>query len=345
MSFDANVIFVMGPTGSGKSALSVSIAKKLGNAEIVNADALQVYKGFDIGTAKLSMHDRNGVVHHGFDVIDSSDTFSVQDYVKFATQVISDIHEREKIAIVTGGSNMYLQALLWTSPLDDQNVKEITDGDWDDLFAIDPAKAEKLHRNDTRRIKNAIASSKSETASTEPVLRYPKSHLIVMDCTESDWMKSRLDDRVDAMIEQGLAEEAMHAMTVFRIGKGVMQGIGYREFAEAEDPNDIKSITEKIKIDTWRYFRKQLKWLNGKIVPRLPFEPIRVKVAEGSEHDLDNVLQCLLTRAEKIHCDDSSESMKRFVCEKCNIEFPGKDVDWINHIKSSKHKRKRKRLE
>ena len=345
MSFEANVIFILGPTGSGKSAMSVAVAKKLGNAEVVNADAMQVYKGFDIGTAKLSLAEQQNVIHHGFDLIDSSQTFSVQDYLKFATEVIDDIHTRGKIAVVTGGSNMYLQALIWTSDLDNKNMAETMDGDWDDLYAIDPAKAEKLHRNDVRRIQNAIASSQSSNMS-EHVLRYPECHVIMMECSESDWIKSRLDIRIDNMMTQGLHAEAMHAISLFPRGKGVLQSIGYREFAEADDPTDLHSITEKIKIDTWRYFRKQLKWLNGRILPRLTLEPVRVTIEEGSLIDIDNVILQLQSRSEKAVNDDLPESpIKRFVCDKCSIEFPGKDADWLNHIKSSKHKRKRKRLD
>ena len=342
---NSDVIFFMGPTGSGKSAMAIAIAKRLGNAEIVNADALQVYKGsFDIGTAKLSVNEQDGIPHHGFDLVEPGETFSAQDYIEFATRTISELHERGKVALIAGGSNMYLQALIWTSPLDEDkfSIDATGCGSWDDLYAIDPEKALKLHKNDTRRIENAIMGAKSPHYT--PRLRYANCHAVVMTCDESSWMRARLDNRVDDMVKRGLVAEALRAMETFKEGKGVLQAIGYREFSEAVDLDDLDSILDKIKRDTWKYFRKQVKW-NGKILKRLSFEPVVVKVNEATcrefEMLVDGVMTDLAHRRNKIDGVGQTQAVQRYTCEKCSIEFPGVEQDWKNHIKSSRHNRKR----
>jgi tRNA dimethylallyltransferase len=350
MTWRPNVIFIIGPTGSGKSAMAVNLAKHLMNAEVINADAFQVYRGFDIGTAKMSIDEQEGIRHHCLDLVEPGQSFSVQEYLVHAIKTIGDIRSSGKVAIVVGGSNMYLQALIWNSPLinDGNTGSEPCTGTWEDLHAVNPIRASQIHRNDNRRIQNALMRE-AKSADVTNSLRFDDCHVVLMDCPDADWMRARLDARIDLMIERGLSEEAQRAMKCYQRGKGVLQAIGYREFVEADDADDLRAITGKIKNDTWKYFRKQLKWLKNTLLPRLPFEPLKVQIAQSTTSEnlrvnVESLASCLFSR-ELIKSDEAgtTDSLRRFKCNKCDVEFPGRDVDWSNHIRSSRHKRKRKR--
>ena len=370
-----SVTFILGGTGCGKSALSVKLAHLM-NAEIVNGDALQVYAGFDIGSAKLSTSEMEGVPHHGFDIVKcaSEKDFSVLDYLTFATRTIEEVRSRGHPVLVVGGSSMYMQALIWESELDDSQSDSVeaslkisdTETCWDMLNELCPSTAALIHPNDTRRIGNAFArlSHKIPCAKSVRSLRYPDCHVIILHPSKDPiFIRSRLQERVNLMISGGLEEEARRGAQQWGQGKGVMQGIGYREWwAEWELVNDFKSplcseavsrVKTAVVSGTWKFLLKQQRWLRS-LAGRLCFAPLELSLFEklgGAEEPgegdvinfrIDRIAIELVCQLEtKIPKNVENSERQLFFCAKCDFKFPGTPKDWSVHLQSNRHRKRR----
>ena len=265
---------VCGATASGKTSLSVACAKKL-NTEIVSADSMLVYKGLNIGTAKPTMEERQGVVHHLIDVVSPNENFSVNDYEKAALPIIEDLLKQGKTPIICGGTGFYINSLLYKRQFGNVGANEALREEYERLaeekgkeyvYSIlqekDPKSAEKLHYNDLKRVIRALeiydvtgkAKSEQQDAPTPRFdfvsvsIEYPREILY-----------QRIEYRVEEMFKQGLLEEVQTLLN-----DGVteemqsMQGIGYKEVAEGlRIGATIGEIKDLIKKNTRNYAKRQ----------------------------------------------------------------------------------------
>lgn len=274
------LIVIGGPTASGKTALSIEIAK-MKNAEIVSADSMQIYKYMDIGTAKPDEKERDGVVHHLIDEIEPDIAFSVADYVAIAHKRIEDIVNRGKNAVVIGGTGLYINSLVDDVDFleNDSDVKireelqqvakeKGIDYLVDELRKFDPLSAEKIHKNNERRIIRAIEFYKMtgipishhQAETKKKISRYtPCMMAIKWDMEE---LYKRTDKRVDIMISSGLVDE-VKALIDRGYNKDMvsMQGIGYKEIIEyLNGETSLDEAIEKIKLGTRHYAKRQMTW-------------------------------------------------------------------------------------
>lgn len=269
------VLVVCGATASGKTSLAVSCAKKL-NTEIISADSLLVYKGLDIGTAKPTEEEKNGVVHHLIDVVSPRESFSVSDYEKAALPIVQDLIEKGKTPVICGGTGFYINALLFKSGFGgagaDENVRSYyeklleTNGK-DYLHALlkerDPESAQKLHVNDVKRVIRALeifdVTGKKKSAQADlPVPRF--SFVAVSVDHPRETLYERINARVELMYENGLKQEVQALLdSGVTLKDQCMQGIGYKEVAEGLlNGSSDEEVKELIKKNTRNYAKRQL---------------------------------------------------------------------------------------
>ena len=272
-------IAVVGPTGTGKSELALELAVRLGG-EIVNADAMQQYRGMDIGTAKVPPGRRRGIRHHQLDVLDVSETATVARYQAAAVADVESIAGRGSVPIIVGGSMMYIQAVLddWAFPATDPVVRARFEA-WladvgtaalhAELARRDPAAATAILATDGRRIVRAlevIELTGEPFAASAPSIGTPRWDTAIIGL---DWATTILDERLtrrtDAMFDAGLVDE-VRALLVAGLRDGVTAGraLGYAQVIEALDsgggPAEVERARELTFIGTRRYVRRQRSW-------------------------------------------------------------------------------------
>ncbi|MEG1819851.1 MAG: tRNA (adenosine(37)-N6)-dimethylallyltransferase MiaA [Oscillospiraceae bacterium] len=273
------VIAVVGPTASGKTALSIEIAK-LYNAEIVSCDSMQIYKGMDIATAKPDKLEMQGIAHHLMSEVDRTCDFSVSMYKELAQNRISEIISRKKNVVIVGGTGLYVQSLLYNieyieAPKNEEIRKQLenkaqelgTHTLLDELMAIDEQTANKLHTNDKSRIIRALeiyyTSGKTMSEQVESSRKNPSPYnfcIIGLDFKDRQKLYDRINKRVDIMIENGLIEETKQYMTEEHKATA-HQAIGCKEMSEFLNGSaTLKEATEKLKMETRRYAKRQLTW-------------------------------------------------------------------------------------
>ena len=281
---DNRLVCICGPTASGKTALSVALAKKL-HTEIISADSMQLYRYMDIGTAKPTIEERQGIRHHLFDVCEPGEAFSVARYVELADAAAQDILSRNMIPVVVGGTGLYLNALLaghgfaagdkdgrYRAELESRWDKEGGEAMFAELRRIDPETAGNLHLNDKKRILRALevyyetgktmAQHNAETKLIPP--RYD-SVRIGLAYEDRDDMKRAIDLRVDKMVEAGLFDE-VRALLDSGLPRDVtaMQAIGYKEtLAYLDGEAAREEAIDEIKLRSRQYAKRQLTWLRS----------------------------------------------------------------------------------
>ena len=281
MSEKIKVICVVGPTASGKTELSVEIAKKY-NGEIVSADSMQLYKGIHIASAAPDEEEKQGIPHHLIEFLELSDTFSVADYVKTAGKIIKDIATRGKLPVIVGGTGLYIDSLVqnikFTQEKTDENLRKELEKQFDALGAkamleklsvFDPQTAKKLNLNDRRRIIRAFEVYLSAGVSITEQNRIsrleesPFEALYIGLCYKNrEILYDRINRRVELMIENGLLDEAKATLNQTQ-NKGAMQAIGHKElhsFILGE--KSLETAVEDLKRSTRRYAKRQLTWFN-----------------------------------------------------------------------------------
>jgi tRNA dimethylallyltransferase len=270
-------IAVVGPTGTGKSALALDLAERLGG-EIVNADAMQLYRGMDIGTAKLAPEERRGIAHHQLDVLDVTETATVARYQQSAAADVESIAAHGAVPIIVGGSMLYLQSLLddWSFPATDAAVR----ARWEarlaelgvaalhaELAGRDPEAAAKLLPTDGRRIVRALEVGEltgQPFAASAPVIgATPRwGTLIVGLDWDTEVLDERLARRTDAMFDAGLVDEVGALLAVgLRDGVTAARALGYAQVIAALDAgSDPDTAREPTFVGTRRYVRRQRSW-------------------------------------------------------------------------------------
>lgn len=272
------VVVICGPTASGKTALSVEIAKEL-DAEIISADSMQIYKGMDIATAKPSMEERQGIPHYLMDFLDPADSFSVADYVRLAHEKIKDISSRNKLPVIVGGTGLYISSLINNIRFEESEcdyayreelrllAKEKGNGYLLGMLReIDPITAATLHENNLSRVIRALEVHKvtgKTMAQTQEESRLEPSPyepcMIALDY-DRDQLYDRINRRVDIMLDNGLLEEARE----FYSHEGyptAAQAIGYKELLPyLKGEKELSECVEHLKQETRKYAKRQLTW-------------------------------------------------------------------------------------
>ncbi|MGN0748772.1 MAG: tRNA (adenosine(37)-N6)-dimethylallyltransferase MiaA [Christensenellales bacterium] len=270
------VIVIFGPTGIGKSKTAVNLAKEL-NGEIISCDSMQIYKGLDVGTAKISCDEMDGIKHHLIDIIEPSDQFSVGDYVVLAREKIKDIISRKKVPIIVGGTGLYINALknnfdFGNAGKSDEIRKKyeivLKEKGKDFLYNLlkekNPSRAEKIEKNDTKRVIRAleIEENKKEIAN-EKEDNY--QYIIFGLSAEREKIYDNINKRTEKMFNDGLIEEVKKLMdSGVKKDAQSMQGIGYKEVISGlENGNSVDEIKELIKRKTRNYAKRQLTFMRG----------------------------------------------------------------------------------
>ena len=275
------ILVICGPTASGKTALAVELALRH-HGEVVSADSMQIYRRMDIGTAKPTPEEMGGVPHHMLDVADPEEDFSVARYVDMAAKCVDDILSRGRLPILAGGTGLYIDSLLSgrtfapfqpDSPLrgqlEEQLRREGGAAMLSRLAQVDPDSAARLHPNDEKRIVRALEVYQStgktitqhnlETRAIPP--RYDALTLaLAFEQREDMW--SRIDRRVDQMMDQGLVDEVQRLLDSGVPAKcTAMQAIGYKEMAAALlSHGDVSAGAEEVKLRSRQYAKRQLTW-------------------------------------------------------------------------------------
>ena len=276
------IVVVTGPTATGKTKLAVALARDL-NGEIVSADSMQLYRRMDIGTAKVTPNEAQGVPHHMIDVAGPDESFSVARYVHDAGRCVDDILSRGKLPILAGGTNLYIDSLVsgrdFAENEGDNTLRESLGAEYDALGGeamlerlreIDPERAAKLHPADKRRIIRAIEvytlSGRTITqhdAETKAIPPRYEAVRIVLDYEDRAELYRRIDSRVDEMVAQGLFDEVKALLDEgLSPDMTAMQAIGYKEpaaFFRGELTRE--EAIELIKRESRRYAKRQLTWL------------------------------------------------------------------------------------
>ena len=274
------VVAVCGPTGSGKTALAVALAKRFGG-EVISADSMQVYTGLDVGTAKATAAERQGVPHHLLDIRTPDEPFSVADFVTEAGRCIDDISARGRLPVVAGGTGLYVTSLLegiaftpekpdptrraaWQRRAGEEGGQAL----WEELQAVDPATAAALHPNQTGRIIRALEvfyetgrTMAAQQAAARPAVPPYRSLCLCLTCRERSNLYARLDARVDGMLQNGLLAEAETVWQNRDTYKTAAQAIGYKEFFPYfAGTATAGECTAALKRATRRYAKRQLTW-------------------------------------------------------------------------------------
>lgn len=274
------LVVVMGATASGKTALAIDIANKIGG-EIVSSDSMQIYKYMDIGTAKPTSSERAECVHHLIDFLEPDSDFSVADYVTLAHQTIKDITDRGKIAVMCGGTGLYIDSVVNDVEFGEmdndyelrQQLSELAKNEGGEvllnmLAEFDPVSANRLHKNNTKRIIRAIEFykmsgipiSEHQEMTKQKESRYNAVKFMID--RERDELYERINKRVDLMIDEGLYQEVKSLYDMgYSPDLNSMQGIGYKELLSciAGDVTLDEAI-EQIKQNSRRYAKRQLTW-------------------------------------------------------------------------------------
>ncbi|MFI3325800.1 MAG: tRNA (adenosine(37)-N6)-dimethylallyltransferase MiaA [Clostridia bacterium] len=271
------IIAVAGPTASGKSGLAVGLAKIFG-AQVISCDSMQIYKGMDIGTAKVTEEEMDKIKHHLIDFVDIGTDFSVSDYVEHAQKIITDLQNENILPIIAGGTGLYLRSLLYAVNFNDNSkdeklrqalAEQAQNGEieilWQKLKTLDPKSTEKIHINNQKRVIRALEYClvTGEKFSEQSIISTAKYDflLICLGVRDRQKLYDRINLRVDLMFKQGLIQEAKEYYQIYKSGSTCSQAIGYKElFPYFEGLISLDEATENIKRETRRYAKRQLTW-------------------------------------------------------------------------------------
>ena len=266
----SRVIVITGPTAVGKTKLSIELAKKL-NGEIINADAMQVYKGLNIGTAKVTEKEKENIPHHLFDIKEVKEEYSIYNYQKDCRKVIDNILRRNKTPILVGGTGLYIKAALYDYKLSEEKTNNTydnlkTEEIYKELLKLD--KDINIDKNNRRRLIRALNYYKENNTS----ISNNKTNKLLYDTifigltTDREILYKKINQRVDNMIENGLLEEVKYYYDKNIKTKPLINGIGYKELYNYFDGLCSKDeAVEKIKQNSRHYAKRQYTFLNHQL--------------------------------------------------------------------------------
>jgi len=271
------VLVIAGPTASGKSSLAVEWALKF-NGEIINGDSQQVYRQLNIGTAKITEEEKQGVPHHLLDILEYQMPYNVADFQTQAREIIEEISQKDKLPILCGGSGHYLKAVLYDySFLKEDRVDEHFDEIdnqtlFDRLVILDPISAAKTHPNNRKRVERALSmglngplkSEREAAQNHQPIYDV----FIVVLTIDRDLLNLRIEDRVQKMMDKGLVDEVRSLFTTLQAQSyQSFLGIGYKEFSGVLQGNESLETAQKaIVTHTKQYAKRQLTWFRHQFI-------------------------------------------------------------------------------
>lgn len=273
------VIVICGPTASGKTNLSIELAKQI-NGEIVSADSMQIYKDMNIGTAKPTKEEMQGIKHYLLDFVSPEERYSVAQYKQDAKKAIKEILLKGKTPIVVGGTGLYVDSLIYEIEYNDIKIDEnyrkelekiIEEEGLQKLYKkalnIDPVAMQKISENDKKRIMRVLeiyhSTGKTKTEQELESRKNPVEYDYKLFAINWDReiLYQRINKRVDIMIEQGLIEEVKNILEKYKKFPTAMQGLGYKEVVQYINGVYTKEeMIEKVKMETRRYAKRQLTW-------------------------------------------------------------------------------------
>lgn len=281
------LIIIAGPTAAGKTKTSVQLAKAI-NGEIISADSMQVYRGMTVGTAKVLEHEMNGVPHHLIDVLNPDESCSIVKWQSMVKSAMEDIYSRGKVPILVGGTGFYIQSIVYDIEFDENEAdttyrKELeliaAEADGIDklhsmLKAVDKASADAIHKNNVKRVIRALeyyqqtgeqisAHNEKERQKQSP---YNLAYFVLT--MDRDLLYSRIDQRVDSMVEDGLVEEVKGLLrSGYTPSLVSMQGLGYKEIVPyIQGDASLEDALYTLKRDTRHFAKRQLTWFRRESV-------------------------------------------------------------------------------
>lgn len=299
------VVVIVGPTASGKTALSIELAKRI-NGEIISSDSMQIYKDMDIGTAKVTKEEAQGIKHYLIDIISPEERYTVSDFKKDAEAAIKEILEKGKVPIVVGGTGLYVDSLIYGIEYQEMNfdesyreelmkIAETEEGLiklWNEANLIDPQAMLKISKNDKKRIIRVLEIYKAtgKTKTEQEILSRQKGveYDYKVFCVNMDREKlyERINKRVDIMIDAGLENEVRNLLEKYSKFPTAMQGLGYKEVVEYFDGKITRDeMIEKIKQESRRYAKRQLTWF------RKNKETIWIDSMQDMKNKIDIILE------------------------------------------------------
>lgn len=323
MNDKPTVLAIIGPTASGKSALAVALAKELGG-EIISCDSMQIYRGMDVGTAKPTKEEMQGIKHHLIDFVEPTSAFSCSDFATLARAAANDVISRGGLPILCGGTGLYLDAFIrgnlpspdadkgadpgYRAHLEAVAAEQGTAVLHEMLKEVDPVSAESIHPNNQKRIIRALevyhntGIPKSEHDRRSKDFECPYNVLIIgLRFEDRERLYRRIEKRVDQMLDAGLVDEvrALEAMQIFETSPTASQAIGYKELlAYVRGLTDLDTCTEELKKATRRYAKRQMTWFTR-------YDNIHWITVDGVDTDSNNALtfEDIVNIAKKLYAD------------------------------------------
>ncbi|MGW9855583.1 tRNA dimethylallyltransferase [Staphylococcus hominis] len=280
------LIVIVGPTASGKTELSIELAKKV-SGEIISGDSMQVYRQMNIGTAKVTETEMEGIPHHLIDILNPDESFSAYEFKKRAEVIIEDISKRGKVPIIAGGTGLYIQSLIYDYPFDDENISaekeikvkeqidELNDLDNNELHrylaSFDEASANDIHPNNRKRVLRAIEyylKTKKLLSSRKKVQQFTENYdtlLIGIEMSRKT-LYARINKRVDIMLGHGLFNEVKALVEQGFESSQSMKAIGYKELVPViKGEMELEPAVELLKQHSRQYAKRQLTWFKNKM--------------------------------------------------------------------------------
>lgn len=277
------VIIIVGPTAVGKTKLSIELAKRL-NTEVISGDSMQVYKGMDIGTGKVTEQEKENIPHHMLDILNPDQTFSVAEYQKIVQQKITQLNNKGKTPLLVGGSGLYIQAVLYDYTFSEQKRDEALtkqlelrieqEGNlalYDELKQLDPIQATSIHPNNKRRLIRALEtyyttgktmSERHAEQGQTPIYE----HVLIGLEMDREQLYNQINQRVDQMIEQGLVEEVTYLYKQNYEHTQAMKAIGYKEIIPyIKGETDLEIAVSLLKRNSRHYAKRQYTWFKNKM--------------------------------------------------------------------------------
>lgn len=306
------LVIITGPTAVGKTEISIKLAKAI-NGEIISADSIQVYKKLDVGSAKISTDEMNGVKHYLIDILNPDEEFNVYTFKKLACDAMDEIYAKGKIPIIVGGTGFYIQSVLYDVKFDEtddthpyRKELEILANEKGNVYLhnklkeVDPDSAEIIHPNNVKRVIRALEFyqdnnspiSKHNKEQHENKSPYKFAYYVLND--ERDLLYKRINQRVDKMFEDGLVDEVNNLKSEgYDDNLLSMQGIGYKEVFEYLNGNiTLDEVKELIKKNTRHFAKRQLTWFRRE-------KEIEEVNYSKFEHNIDKALEYIINRLKE----------------------------------------------
>lgn len=298
------VIVICGPTASGKTALSIELAKKI-NGEIVSADSMQIYKDMNIGSAKPTKEEMDGIKHYLLDFVSPENRYSVADYKKDATIALNEIIEKGKVPIIVGGTGLYIDSLIYNidyqeidfdeeyrKGLEKRAAEEGLQNLYEEAKQIDEQAMKAISQNDKKRILRVLelyhqtGKTKTEQEIESRKNEVPYDYYVFALNMDREKLYDRINKRVDIMIEQGLIKEVEGIIKKYKTYPTSMQALGYKEIREHLVGNITKEqAIETVKQETRRYAKRQLTWF------RKNKQTIWLNALDKKENNIKKILE------------------------------------------------------